>query len=405
MVFRENKEQKMDLFDPINDFPEQARKRLAKSWGPVFYEHIFLEIDEMDFSMLFEDTNEGRPNFPINVIVGALILKEYKRLTDEELIDSITFNMQFRTALGCSSYLSAMPSERTISRFRMRMAEYDIEHGTDKLKDTFDALEQKMKETMGLSNQNIRMDSAMIQSNIKSMGRVELMYTCIKHVIDDLLKEGIPLPDELKHYQKKNDLNRVVYHENNEEINTRHDRLLKEISTVLELLPEGLSENRNVQLMDRMIREQTVQTKEGELTLRPSKEISSTSLQNPSDPDATYRKKAGKGYKGYTTNFCEIFDEGKSLIEDYSVEQNVYSDTQFSKDVMEKMCFQDERVCLYVDGAYGGAENRELAEKNNIELIAGNLQGRPSKTAETDGLFVIDEKKNELSPLSNQASL
>ena len=47
-------------------------------------------------------------------------------------------------------------------------------------------------------------------------------------------------------------------------------------------------------------------------------------LQNPSDPDATYRLKAGKAHKGYVGNVVETVGESGSVITDYQFEQNTY---------------------------------------------------------------------------------
>ena len=47
--------------------------------------------------------------------------------------------------------------------------------------------------------------------------------------------------------------------------------------------------------------------------------MSADILQNPSDPDATYRSKAGKSYKGYSANLVEAVDEKGSVIVDYNI--------------------------------------------------------------------------------------
>ncbi len=49
-------------------------------------------------------------------------------------------------------------------------------------------------------------------------------------------------------------------------------------------------------------------------------------LQNPSDPDATYRKKAGKEHRGYSANITETVDENGSLVTDYQYDVNTRSD-------------------------------------------------------------------------------
>ena len=67
-------------------------------------------------------------------------------------------------------------------------------------------------------------------------------------------------------------------------------------------------------------------------------------LQNPSDPDATYRSKAGKEHQGYVANLEETVDRNGSVITDYQFEQNIYSDSRFLKDSLERTEVQEEKV-------------------------------------------------------------
>ena len=48
---------------------------LEKSWAKTFADKVFPAIDENIFSVLYSK-KASRPNTPVNVIVGALILKE-----------------------------------------------------------------------------------------------------------------------------------------------------------------------------------------------------------------------------------------------------------------------------------------------------------------------------------------
>lgn len=50
--------------------------------------------------------------------------------------------------------------------------------------------------------------------------------------------------------------------------------------------------------------------------------MDASSLQNPSDPDATYRIKAGKEHRGYFANITENVDENGSLVTDYQYDVN-----------------------------------------------------------------------------------
>lgn len=55
-------------------------------------------------------------------------------------------------------------------------------------------------------------------------------------------------------------------------------------------------------------------------------------MQNPADPDATYRKKSGKEHGGYIANVVEVADNNhNSITVNYQYEKNTYSDSQFLK--------------------------------------------------------------------------
>ena len=55
------------------------------------------------------------------MIIGALILKELFRLTDEELMERMLFDILFQHALGTTSFEEQPISDRTLSRFRERL--------------------------------------------------------------------------------------------------------------------------------------------------------------------------------------------------------------------------------------------------------------------------------------------
>lgn len=61
-MFRENTHHKQEsLFNSTSLMSEGIKKKLMKSWAPVFYEHVFCKIDEKPFAVLYSYT--GRPNF------------------------------------------------------------------------------------------------------------------------------------------------------------------------------------------------------------------------------------------------------------------------------------------------------------------------------------------------------
>lgn len=75
MSYRANQCQQLSIFDRSLHLTERERKCLENSWAKVFSDEIFPAIDEERFRVLYSD-NASRPNTPVNVIVGALIIKE-----------------------------------------------------------------------------------------------------------------------------------------------------------------------------------------------------------------------------------------------------------------------------------------------------------------------------------------
>ena len=75
-----------------------------RSWAKPFADIIFPAIDEKPFAVLYCDNSASRPNTPVNVIIGLLILKEYLGLTDDEVLESLLFDVRFQYA--CLLYTS-----------------------------------------------------------------------------------------------------------------------------------------------------------------------------------------------------------------------------------------------------------------------------------------------------------
>lgn len=147
------------------------------------------------------------------------------------------------------------------------------------------------------------------------------------------------------------------------------------------------------------------------------KKIPADSLQNPNDPDATYRNKNEKPVQGYVTNVTETCgEEGKpSLITAVHVETATFADCHFLQDDIG----QSERVTgdkverCHADGAYQSPDNREFAKAHFledgetvddmapghkvIELMTGKMQGGARFDLFLNGevLTVVDKRTGE----------
>ena len=378
MSFVPNSFQQISLFDQLAFLPKRKRQMLDKSWARPFSDHIFTRINELIFAPLYSEKTNSRPNAPINVLVGALILKDFTGLTDEELTEACEFDFRYQYALHTTGFVNQPVSERTLSRFRSRLAAYELTTGEDLLHQCFIEMADGLRKYMEITPNIKRMDSMMVESNIRHMGRLELLYTCLSNLVKELHREGrLDLLAGLEHYADSNDRNRVIYYE--QDVPTA-DRLQKIIDDAAGLLPKcenDFSESEDYQLLVRAIEEQTKQDDDGHLIPKGKGEgLHSGILQNPADPDATYRQKANKPHRGYAANLTGAVDENGSIVTDYQYDVNTRSDVDFIKEAIENAGPSEETVALITDGAYGGDGICAMASGKNISLITTGLRGR-----------------------------
>ena len=391
MSFVLNNYQQITLFDSLGFLSERKQKILDKSWAKPFSDHIFSNIDEMMFAPLYSDKKNSRPNAPVNVIVGALILKELNGLTDDEIIEECEFDFRYQYALHTTSYENQPLSDRTFSRFRERNAAYELVTGKDLIHDCIVSLSENIRRFMDISPAIKRMDSMMIESNIRQMGRLELLYTCLANLVREIAHDGqTGLLEGLEDYGNPDNRNRVVYHDKSTPQDEKIQKIINDAVALLPKCKDGYEETEDYQLLQRAINEQTREDdRGGRIPKTRTDGMSSDILQNPSDPDATYRSKAGKSHKGYSANLVEAVDEKGSVIVDYQYDVNTRSDASFIREYIENSGTSEETTALIADGAYASEETSRLAADKNIGLLTTGLLGRKPK--EILGQFVIDE--------------
>jgi hypothetical protein len=130
------------------------------------------------------------------------------------------------------------------------------------------------------------------------------------------------------------------------------------------------------------------------VNLKPSKEISSDSLQNPSDPDAGYDSHKGSGYQAQIMETYQVDkqDDTKSpdLITHVDVEPAHNHDSHALlpaiDTTIERDCRPEELVC---DSHYGSDDNVQKAALKEVEIIAP-VQGKPYTHDITLADFKID---------------
>jgi hypothetical protein len=377
MSFRKNSSQQMSIFDTTFSLTEREKKALERSWAKIFAEDVFPQIDEERFSVLYSD-KASRPNTPINVIVGALVLKELFGISDDEIVDNLMLDPRYQLALHTTSYQEQPLSDKSLSRFRVRCYNYEETYGIDLYHGFVTNLAEASAKMMSIDKRIRRMDSLMVEANIRKLSRMELLYTCISKLVTYLHKNGHDdLIGHMAHYYDPNDFNKVIYHCSDVDVEERFKVLLKDADTLLERCDGSFDEVTEYQLFVRCLSEQTiVENNTRRLRTKEDKSMDSALMQSPVDPDATFRTKAGKQHRGYTANVEESVGANGSIITDYQFDSNNKSDSEFLKEHLEHIGHQDEETTIVADGAYSGDENVNAAADQNIKLVTTDLLGK-----------------------------
>ena len=266
----------------------------------------------------------------------------------------------------------------------------------DLLKEEMISIADQMVDFMNISPSIKRMDSVMIASSCKKMSRLEIVYTCISNLIKTIQADGREkvLTPRLSLYLEDDHKNNTLYRSKTEDLELNLEKALNDAASLARLGAGAYKETQEYKMLTRVLKEQAQFNEDGSVTPKNKKEIRTDSLQNPSDPDATFRRKAGECHKGYVGNFVESMGESVALITQFSYEQNIHSDSAFCKEVVDELGMQEEPVTLIADGAYGGEDNVQKARENNIELVTTALLGKDPDVILGD--FVIDEEYHKV---------
>lgn len=402
MSFRTNESQQFSFFDNTYGLTAREQKALERSWAKVFADDVFPAIDEERFSVLYSD-KASRPNTPVNVIIGALILKELYDLSDDEVVESLMLDFRFQYALHTTSFEEQPLSDKSLTRFRQRCYDYEQTNGKDLLHDCVKDLAGKTAKLMSIDGRIRRMDSLMVESNIRKLSRMELLYRCISKLVIYLHENGMDARIfSMEHYYDPNDFNSFIYHSRSTDADDRIAILLRDADLLIERCRD-IDDVTEYQLLVRCVSEQTI-VDNGTRRLRTRADGFGGSgiMQSPADPDATYREKAGKSHRGYTANIEESVGENGSVVTDYQYDKNNVSDSTLLSEHLDQMDVQDKEVTLVADGAYSGTDNEELAASKNVSLTTTDLVGKDVDTVMGAFAFSDEGTKVMRCPAGNE---
>jgi hypothetical protein len=380
-------------------YSKQKLSILEKSWANVFRKHILPEIP-VEPLLDFFSKNRGRKSKELYTVVGSLLLQQFFNLTDEETCNELSFNQLWHFALECFDEKDQIICPKTIWTMRTLVVNLDL--SSEIMKKVVDHLIKYYD--IDISKQ--RLDSVHVHSNMAKLGRIRILARTIVKFLENLKRKHSALFNEMvsqdikdKYLKKKN---KSYFSERIKP--TEAAKTLQQLGEDIYSLivdfgsDEQIIRMNSYKLIQRVFSEQCL-LEDDAVKIKPSKEVSSDSLQNPSDPDASYDGHKGQGFQ---TQIMETYrddqpensdrnndgvesdESGKkaklNIITHAKTEPAHLHDSQALEPALKDL--QDRGIEIkqvLADTAYGSNENKEQAKEDfDVELIAP-IPGKPAK--------------------------
>ena len=388
------------LFDPWRHLSPKRRKMLDEDWPGLFREHLLEELPVDQMLPHFTD-GVGRPSKELYTVLGVLLLQQTMDLTDKAAIEQLAFNIQWHYALNIpeESDDAKTISEKTLYSMRQVMIDNHLDETM------FDAIADKLAVVFGVDTKDQRIDSVHIKSNMRRLGRISIFSQTIFKFLVNLNRHHRILFDAIDEKIIERYFGKKAIAAFSMVKPSESEKTLKTVSTDLFDLIEQVKDQPKVctmhsyKLMQRVLAEQcslTSDTDGGKVTVKKPADIPADSLQNPSDPDATYSGHKGQGYQ---VQVMETFDRGEDNVEKQQrlnliTHVNVQTACEHDSHALAP-AIADTRVRgvgpkkLLADTLYGSDTNDRIAQVAKVELVSPTHKGRGSDLLSQ---FSFDEK-------------
>lgn len=379
-MFRPNEtHRQQDIFGVEMQLPPDLWKRLRESEEYAFYTEIFCRIPESIFADLYAEAPATRPNAPVNVLVGAMILQYMNNWTVEELLDQVVFDLRVRAALGLWSMGQESFCRATYFNFQKRLRDDMVATGQDRFQRVFDGFTEEQLKRFGLSSTIQRCDSTQLGSNIRAYTRVELLVEValrMWRVLDKADQEAHA--ERFSPYVKAKTSGQFLFRLRKSDVDATLEQLGQLFAWMVEALEAGYGSTEIHHIVCRVFAEQFTRVEE-KIAVRPAEQIRSDALQSPDDPDATFHRKDDEEYHGYVLHLTETADPKNDLqlIVDVVVVPNNQADSQILHDRLREMHGKTPGLReLHTDAGYGSEENDRLEAELGIAAVQTAIRGR-----------------------------
>jgi hypothetical protein len=391
-----NDHKQQSLFDSWAFLSPKRRRLLDEGWPGLFRTQILPELPVREIRPCFS-SDWGRPSKELYGLLGALLLQQAMDLTDEQAVEQFCFDIRWHYALDIVQESDAAKylCPKTLWSARQLVIENHLEPLV------FERSCQKLAALFGVDTDTQRLDSVHIFSNMRRLSRIGIFSRAICKFLRNLKRQQAEQFAAVELALRERYLGEKALSAFSRVKPTVAEKTLLQLGTDLWALIEqfkaspAVCEMHSYKLMQRVFCEHCTIKADEPLAVVPAKEVPSNSLQNPSDPDATYDGHKGQGYQVQvmetytTTDDKEQKEQTLNLITYVAVEPAHVSDTHALLPALEDTQARglSPRSAL-ADAAYGSDDNVHRARTLGVEVVAPSMKGSLSKSME---LFDFDD--------------
>jgi hypothetical protein len=379
------------LIDPWGDLGPRRRRLLENSWAGLFRQEILSELPVAELAPRFQ-ANFGRPAKELHTVLGVLVLQQMHDLTDLETVSQLAFNAQWHYALDIPSESDAAKYMCPKTLWSRRKEVTDLELDTV----LFQQVAHKLAQVFAVDTEKQRLDSVHLKSNMRRLGRLGILSKCLQRLLVNLKRQHPELyadlePELAGRYETKKALGcfSQVKPSASEKTLTAVAQDCFDLLQRFAAHPQvsGMLSYRLLQRAFDDHCEVKADTEDAlaEINVKPAQEVSSRSLQNPSDPEAAYSGHKGQGYQAQVMEtFCESEDpqvkaQTLNLITHVAVAPASESDSRaLLPALIDTQARELGPQVVLADAAYGSDDNcrQAAALEAGVEVVAP-LPGLP----------------------------
>ena len=371
-----------NLFDPWESLGAKRRKLLDRCWAGVFRRHLLVQLPAAKLADKLTDSF-GRPSKDLHVVLGALVLQQLHDLTDAATVEAVSFNIAWHYALDIQHTSDSYICERTLRTYRG----WVIDQGLDE--EPFEQLTDRLIRAFSVDTTQQRIDSTAVRSAMRTMTRLGILAAAVSKFLRELARH-----DSALHAQVDPEtVSRFVEREGKCFGFGKPSETKRQLPEVAQILADLVNRYRETtaaelesyRLLSRVFDEQCEVlpggTEPSAVQVKTPAEIPSDTVQNPSDPDASYNAHRGVGYlvqivETYspTESSGESTEHELNLITYVDVQKMTQHDSKAIEPALDELGRREVKPEVILgDSHYGSTEMTKRITESGVEILAPSM--------------------------------